>query len=96
MGWSPVVTTHTSDYFPVFYAMALELIDNPLDDLLCVPLVAHHHMPLIRGNRTLCIRLMIRQSHQRTRRMLLRFIRPSLVNHLLQSKKSSSMKIKKN
>ena len=28
MGWSPVVTTHTSDYFPVFYAMALELIDK--------------------------------------------------------------------
>ena len=24
MGWSPVVTTHTSDYFPVFYAMALD------------------------------------------------------------------------
>ena len=28
MGWSPKVTTHTSDYFPVFYAMALELIDK--------------------------------------------------------------------
>ena len=28
MGWAPVVTTHTSDYFPVFYAMALELIDK--------------------------------------------------------------------
>jgi len=27
LGWAPHVTTHTSDYFPVFYAMALELID---------------------------------------------------------------------
>mmetsp|Transcript_12996 Transcript_12996/g.38680 ORF Transcript_12996/g.38680 Transcript_12996/m.38680 type:complete len:708 (-) Transcript_12996:28-2151(-) len=27
LGWTPVRTTHTSDYFPAFYAMALELID---------------------------------------------------------------------